>query len=122
MAFEMERIRAAIRPQDIVTLAIALLGVAIALFLDDSVIRLIGVCVALLGGAALYMTLRQRLDDQVQVHTRRTTLPPPAFKTRTTTDPGSSTKRIHFDDFQETFDVDAEADQDSIRVSSSEPI
>ncbi|MBC8145088.1 MAG: GAF domain-containing protein [bacterium] len=103
-------------------MAIALLGVAIALFLDDSVIRLIGVCVALLGGAALYMTLRQRLEDQVQVHTRRTTLPPPAFKTRTTTDPGSSTKRIHFDDFQDTFDTDVESDATSIRTTSSEPI
>lgn len=120
MAFEMERIRAAIRPQDVVTLAIALLGVAIALFLDDSVIRLIGVCVALLGGAALYMTLRQRLDDQVQVHSRRTTLPPPAFKTRTTTDPGSSTKRIHFDDFQDTFVVDVDLDDEAPRVSSND--
>src|SRR5688500_495965 len=117
MAFEMEKIRAAIRPQDIVTLAIALLGVAIALFLEDSVIRLIGVCVALLGGAALYMTLRQRLDDQVQVHTRRTTLPPPAFKTRTTTDPGSSTKRTHFDDFQETFEPETDAEPAPSRAS-----
>jgi diguanylate cyclase (GGDEF)-like protein len=119
MAFETERIRGAIRPQDSVTLVIALMGVAIAVFLDDAVIRLIGACVALLGGAALYMTVRQRQDDNVQVHTRRTTLPPPAFKTRVTTDPGSSTKRIHFDDFQETFVADEDSEIVSQRSSAS---
>jgi diguanylate cyclase (GGDEF)-like protein len=122
MAFETERLRGAIRRQDSASIAITLLGVAIAIFLDDSIIRLIGGCVALLGGAALYMTVRQRLDDQVQVQTRRTTLPPPAFKTRVTTDPGSSTKRIHFDDFQETFVADEETDDlGSIEKSESAP-
>src|SRR5688572_22360399 len=99
MAFDTDSIRRVFRRQDGFTMVVALLGVAIALFLDDAVIRLIGVCVALLGGAALYMTVRQRLSDQFHLQTRRTTLPPPAFKTRVTTDPGSTTKRIHFDDF-----------------------
>jgi diguanylate cyclase (GGDEF)-like protein len=121
MAFETERLRGAIRPQDSASIAITLLGVAIAIFLDDAVIRLIGACVALLGGAALYMTIRQRLDDQVQVQTRRTTLPPPAFKTRVTTDPGSTTKRIHFDDFQETFVAEEESDAVSSRGGSMAP-
>jgi diguanylate cyclase (GGDEF)-like protein len=119
MAFEIQRLRGAIRPQDSASIAITLLGVAIAVFLDDAVIRLIGACVALLGGAALYMTVRQRMEDQVQVHTRRTTLPPPAFKTRVTTVPGSSTKRIHFDDFQETFVSDEDADEPAARPAST---
>jgi diguanylate cyclase (GGDEF)-like protein len=80
-----------------------LLGVAIAIFLDESIIKLIGGSIALLAGAALYMTIRQRVDDQVQLKARRTTLPPPSFKTRVTTDPATSTTRIVFDDYQQTF-------------------
>ena len=34
------------------------------------------------------------------------TLPPPSFKTRVTTDPATSTTRIVFDDYQQTFNPD----------------
>ncbi|MDB5036236.1 MAG: Diguanylate cyclase [Chlorobi bacterium] len=103
MALNPTSFREAIKPQDAAAFIITLLGVAIAIFLPDAVIKLIGGSIALLGLIALYVTVKQRISDQVQLKTRRTTLPPPAFKTRITQDPTSNTKRILFDDFQESF-------------------
>lgn len=117
MAIDLIKVRAAIRPHDAVAIIITLLGFAIALFLGDAVIRFIGVAIAVLGGVALYVTVKQRMNDQVQIRARRTTLPPPAFKTRVTQDPATSTKRIVFDDFKEAFnptgfDLDAKGDDE----------
>jgi len=111
MALNSTRFRDAIKLQDAAAFVITLLGVAIAIFLPDSIVKLIGGSIALLGMVALYVTVKQRINDQIQLKTRRTTLPPPAFKTRVTQDPTSSTKRILFDDFKETF---APADDDPI--------
>lgn len=115
MAIDLNKVRAAIRPQDAVAIIITLLGVAIAIFLGDAIIKFIGLAIAVLGGVALWATLKQRMDDQVQIRQRRTTLPPPAFKTRVTQDPATSTKRIVFDDFQETYnpkDLDIDSRED----------
>ncbi|MEP7219694.1 MAG: hypothetical protein ABI876_12300, partial [Bacteroidota bacterium] len=103
MALNPTSFREAIKPQDAAAFIITLLGVAIAIFLPGTVIKLIGCSIALLGLVALYVAVKQRISDQVQLKTRRTTLPPPAFKTRITQDPTSNTKRILFDDFQESF-------------------
>lgn len=102
MELNSTQFREAIKPQDTVAILITLLGVAIVLFLDDAIIKLIGGSIAVLGLVALYVTIRQRINDQIQLRARRTTLPPPVFKTRVTTD-ATSTKRILFDDFQQTF-------------------
>ncbi len=109
MAVNTTQFREAIKPQDTVAVVITLMGIAIAIFLSDAIIKLIGASIAVLGLVALYVTIKQRINDQVHLRSRRTTLPPPAFKTRVTQDPSSSTKRILFDDFQETF---APADDD----------
>lgn len=115
MAFNSTQFREAIKPQDTVAIVITVLGLAIVLFLDDAIIKLIGGSIAVLGLVALYVTIKQRIDDQIQLRTRRTTLPPPAFKTRVTTDPSTSTKRILFDDFQSSFGpADADPDPDPI--------
>lgn len=128
MAMNSTQFREAIKPQDTVAIVITLLGIAIVLFLQDSIIKLIGGSIAALGLVALYVTIKQRISDQVQLRTRRTTLPPPAFKTRVTHDPSTSTKRILFDDFQETFappDDDLPADDDILEtiqaVQQAEP-
>ncbi|MBS1912127.1 MAG: GAF domain-containing protein [Bacteroidetes bacterium] len=109
MALNSSQFREAVKPQDTVAVVITLMGVAIAIFLADAIIKLIGASIAALGLVALYVTIRQRISDQVHLRSRRTTLPPPAFKTRVTQDPSTSTKRIFFDDFQATF---APADDD----------
>lgn len=102
MELNSTQFREAIKPQDTVAILITLLGIAIVVFLDDAIIKLIGGSIAVLGLVALYVTIRQRINDQIQLRARRTTLPPPVFKTRVTTD-ATSTKRILFDDFQQTF-------------------
>lgn len=103
MSFDQPGMADAFKPQDGVAVIITLLGVAIALFLPDAIIKLIGGSIAVLGGLALYITLRQRIADTVALRQRRTTLPPPTFKTSVTTDQATSTTRIRFDDFQESF-------------------
>lgn len=119
--------RDAIKPQDGLAVVITLLGVAIALFLPDPIIKIIGAAVAVLGGLALYATIRQRVNDQVQIRQRSTTLPTPAFKTKVKTDPNSSTRRIVFDvdDFQEKFGTEDEPEskRESVRPvkSTDEP-
>lgn len=106
-------LRDLLQPQDALAGLITFLGVLIAIFLPDAIVKLIGACIGVLGGVALYMTLRGRAHDQVQIRKKRTTLPTPAFKTHVTTDPATSAKRIRFDDFQETFHVDEEAGAES---------
>jgi diguanylate cyclase (GGDEF)-like protein len=103
MPIDSSNLRNIIKPQDGVTILITLLGVVIAIFLPDSIIKLIGGSIALLAGVALYITIAQRMNDRVQLQTRRTTLPPPSFKTRVTQDPATSAKRIVFDDYQQAF-------------------
>ncbi len=112
MALNISNLRDAVKAQDALAVVITLMGVAIALFLDDSIIKLIGGSIGVLGAVALYVTIAQRVNDQIQLRTRRTTLPPPAFKTRVTQDPNNSAKRIFFDDFQETFVPDDERSSD----------
>ena len=108
MSIDSNDFRDALQPQDTLAIVITLLGVAIAIFLPDSIVKLIGGSIAVLGGIAFYTTLRARINDRVQIKKKRTTLPPPSFKTNVTTDPKTSATRIRFDDFQETFHVDDE--------------
>ena len=111
MAIDSNDFRDALQPQDALALVITLLGAAIAIFLPDSIVKLIGGSIAVLGGIAFYTTLRARINDRVRIRQRRTTLPTPSFKTRVTTDPKTSATRIRFDDFQETFNVDDDMEE-----------
>lgn len=119
MSIDSSDLRDALRPQDGLAAVIMLLGLAIAVFLPDSIVKLIGACIGVLGGIALYMTLRGRVNDRIRIRQKRTTLPPPSFKTNVSTDPKTSATRIRFDDFQERFNVDE--DQGSERPAPPEP-
>ncbi len=105
MSIDSNDFRDALQPQDALAIVITLLGAAIAIFLPDSIVKLIGGSISVLGGIAFYTTLRARINDRVSIRRKRTTLPPPSFKTRVTTDPKTSATRIRFDDFQEAFHV-----------------
>lgn len=109
-------LRDALQPQDAFAALITLLGLAIAIFLPDPIVKLIGGSIAFLGGVAFYMTLRARINDRVQIRNKRTTLAPPTFKTHVSTDPKTSATRIRFDDFQETFHVEEEKGVESPAV------
>lgn len=119
MSIDSSDLRDALRPQDGLAAVITLLGVAIAIFLPDSIVKLIGGCIAVLGGIAFYMTLRGRVNDRVRIRQKRTTLPPPSFKTNVSTDPKTSATRIRFDDFQERFHVD---DDDEEKERPAAPV
>lgn len=112
MSIDSSDLRDALRPQDGLAAVITLLGLAIAVFLPDSIVKLIGACIAVLGGIAFYMTLRGRVNDRVRIRQKRTTLPPPSFKTNISTDPKTSATRIRFDDFQERFNVEENQEQE----------
>jgi len=120
MSFDQPKLSDALKPQDSMAVIITLLGVAIAIFLPDAIIKLIGVSIAVLGAVALYITLRQRIADTIALRQRRTTLPPPAFKTHVTTDHATSTKRIRFDDFQDSLGAaDDETEEPAVVTASS---
>lgn len=122
MSIDSNDLRDALRPQDALAGLITLLGISIAIFLPDSVVKLIGGCIAVLGGVAFYMTLRGRINDRVRIKQKRTTLPLPSFKTHVTTDPKTSARRIRFDDFQETFHVDDEEKKQAAPAPASAPV
>ena len=50
-------------PSDATAFVVIALGLFIALFLDEMAVRLIGVCIAILGGVALFMMVSPRLAE-----------------------------------------------------------
>ena len=51
------------QPSDAIAFIVILIGLFIALFLDEMAVRLIGVCITILGGVALFMMVSPRLTD-----------------------------------------------------------
>lgn len=81
-----------------------LLGLSIAIFLNEIAIKLIGACVGILGGVALFMLFSQRLKDTSFLSAPKPVSEPTAFKTTIRQD--TSTKRLIFDDYAESFGKD----------------
>jgi len=50
-------------PSDTIAFVVIVMGLFIALFIDEMAVRLIGVCIAILGGVALFMMISPRLLD-----------------------------------------------------------
>jgi diguanylate cyclase (GGDEF)-like protein len=70
---------------DLPAVLVILIGLAIALFLGDAAVRLIGVCISILGGVAIVVLLAQRLkefsslpNEESLAHTEAPTIIPPA--------------------------------------------
>ena len=85
-------------PSDSVALVVIIVGLLIAIFLDELAIRLIGVCVSLLGGVALAMLISQRMADIVDDR-YKPSQPPPNYKITVKKESGA--KRQTFEDFEE---------------------
>ncbi|QOJ26433.1 MAG: GAF domain-containing protein [Ignavibacteria bacterium] len=51
------------QPSDTIAFVVIIIGLFIALFLDEMAVRLIGVCITILGGVALFMMVSPRLSD-----------------------------------------------------------
>lgn len=76
-------------------------GLCIALFLPELPIRLIGVCVSVLGGVGYFMLISQRISETVE-YTRKPVSQTTAFRTTVKRDSAAG-KRIVFDDFATSF-------------------
>ncbi len=84
-------------PGDSVALVVIIVGLLIAIFINELAIRLIGVSVALLGGVALAMLISQRMADIVD-DKYKPSQPPPNYKITVKKETGA--KRQTFEDFQ----------------------
>ncbi len=93
---------------DAMAFVVIAMGLFIALFLDDMAVRLIGVCIAILGGVALFMMISPRIADlSIEQSKRRTVSQPTDISADTRED--ASGKRITFasDDYRTQFGGDA---------------
>ena len=84
-------------PSDSLTIVVIIVGLLIAIFLNELAIRLIGVCVAVLGAVALSMMISQRLKDFVDSR-HKPAAPPPNYKI--TVKKEADAKRQVFEDFE----------------------
>ncbi|GEM_PF-525531 len=93
-------------PTDSVALVVIIVGLLIAIFIDELAIRLIGVSVAVLGGVALAMLISQRMADIVDDR-YKPSQPPPNYKITVKKESGA--KRQTFEDFEKhTVEEEAE--------------
>ncbi len=93
-------------PTDVPAFLVIAIGIAIAAFMEDLPVRLIGVCISILGSIALFVLYAQRVKDLSAL--QPTTMKPAKtvsdvadFKTTVKQETGS--KRLVFDDFAESF-------------------
>lgn len=101
-------VRKLFQPSDAIAFVVIAMGLFIALFLDDMAVRLIGVCIAILGGVALFMMISPRIADlSIEQSKRRTVSQPTDISADTRED--ASGKRITFasDDYRTQFGGDA---------------
>lgn len=104
-------------PTDVPAILVIVLGLAIALFLGDLPVRLIGVCIALLGSIGVVVLYNQRTKDLSALREsalrenalREQMKPSPKASDvsdfKTTMKQDGSSKRLVFDDFAESFGV-----------------
>lgn len=124
MSLDQPKFTDLLKPQDALAVLITLMGLAIVIFLDDTIVKGIGGAIAVLGIVAVVVAVRQRSRDQVRLRPARPVIPPPSFKTSVVTDPTTNVKRIVFDDFSQTFspsDDDGGVERESARVTPAAP-
>ncbi|MEN3026279.1 MAG: GAF domain-containing protein [Chlorobiota bacterium] len=119
MVEEVKRLLRLLTPIDWLAAGVILLGLLIALALDDAAVRLIGVSVALLGAVAFFVLLSQRFGDGLPP---ASTLRSQAARLRKTVQQESRGTRLIFDDFAEAFTTtegpegSADADTESLEA------
>ncbi len=98
-------------PQDAIAFVVIAIGLFIALFLDEMAVRLIGVCIAVLGGVALFMMVSPRLTDLSVKRPPRPT-ESPSFQSETHVDPLKKSQVFDRAAYQEKFGAeDASGEQ-----------
>lgn len=97
-------LRKILQPSDTMAFVVILLGLFVALFLDEMAVRLIGVCIAILGGVALFMIISPRIAElSIEQSKRRRVSQPPDMSSDTTQD--ATGVRIQFrpDEYRQSF-------------------
>jgi len=96
-------------------------GLCIAIFLPELPIRLIGVCVSILGGVGHFMMISQRLSETVEYSRKPVSA---NVSLRTVEKSGNGSKRIIFDDsdFKKTFGDDDDDIQEHDAYSTEEEV
>lgn len=96
-------------------------GLCIAIFLPELPIRLIGVCVSILGGVGHFMMISQRLSETVEYSRKPVSA---NVSLRTVEKSGNGSKRIIFDDsdFKKTFGDDDDDAQEHDAYSTEEEV
>lgn len=95
------KIRNVLTPSDIFAVLIIAAGLAVAVFFEETAIRMIGVSISILGAVALFMLISQRMSEVVDTRFSKSNMPAPDFKVTTTQD--SSAKRQTVEDFERSF-------------------
>ena len=110
--FSLKKILVPASTTEVFSFAAVILGLLIAIFIDEVPIRLIGACVAILGGVGHYMIVSQKLSDSFDSHRVSSSIPP---EFRVTVIPGQGGKRMVFDGFEGTFDDTRTAEMEKKR-------
>lgn len=99
-------------PSDSIAFVVITLGLFIALFLDEMAVRLIGVCIAILGGVALFMMISPRIAD-LSMQGRKAPRPttPPEIESETKDDDRSRRQIFDSKSYVETFGADEGSDE-----------
>jgi diguanylate cyclase (GGDEF)-like protein len=99
--------KAIFAPSDTIAFIVIFMGLFILLFLDDLAVRLIGACIAILGGVALFMMISPRIAG-LSLQNR-----PVSDRTDFTTTKQTSLEgtRITFDNYTEQFGTTEEGDE-----------
>lgn len=121
-------------PTDVPAILVIVLGLAIALFLGDLPVRLIGVCIALLGTVGVVVLYNQRTKDLSALREsalrenalREQMKPLPKASEvsdfKTTMKQDGSSKRLVFDDFAESFGVATDDSTQALPKAESKPV
>lgn len=99
-------------PSDSIAFVVIALGLFIALFLDEMAVRLIGVCITILGGVALFMMVSPRLADMSGNRAPRPS-ESPSIESQVKRDPLKTSRVFDSKEYKDTFGID-ERDQDSV--------
>lgn len=105
MVEELKRFLRLLTPVDWLAAGVILLGLLIALVLDDAAVRLIGISIALLGAVAFFLLISQRIGEEAPYNP---VLRSQAAQLRQTVKQEQGSTRLIFDDFAETFTDTAE--------------
>ena len=100
------QIRNFFTPGDILAVLIIIAGLIVAMSFEEIAIRIIGVCISILGAVFLFILVSQRISDVVESRYPKKGIPTPDFKVTTTKD--SSAKHQQVEDFGQSFGDDVD--------------